>query len=265
MPIITLTTDFGLEDGFVGTMKGVILTICPSAQLVDLTHSIPPQNIFAGALALWRAFPYFPAATVHLAVVDPGVGTRRRPIAVRLGEQYLVGPDNGLFTPLYEEAEAKGWPLEIVHLTNQRYFLPQVSRTFHGRDIFSPVAAHLAQGVPLAEFGPFVSDPVRLPLPKPERQPWGWRARIIGIDHFGNLATNVSRTMLGSSQEILVRLGRFEIRGLSATYGERAPGELIALMDSEDRLEIAVVNGSAAQFTGAQVGDEVEVYCCHSL
>ncbi|MCX7609014.1 MAG: SAM-dependent chlorinase/fluorinase [Anaerolineales bacterium] len=260
MPIITLTTDFGLKDSFVGTMKGVILSICPTAQLVDLTHEIPPQNILAGGLALWRAFPYFPAGTVHIAVVDPGVGTSRRPLAVRLGGQYLVGPDNGLFTSLYEEAEGRGWSIEIVHLTNKSYFLPEISRTFHGRDIFSPVAAHLANGVPLTEFGPPVPDPVRLSLPKPERLPYGWRAQVIGVDHFGNLTTNLPAAVLFAPKQTIVRLGRFEIRGVSATYGEHAPGELIALIDSENRLEIALVNGNAAQFTGAHIGDEVEVF-----
>ena len=151
MPTLTLTTDFGIKDGFVGTMKGVIWSICPAVQIADISHTIAPQNVLEGAFALWRAYSFFPAGSVHVAVIDPGVGTQRRPMAARMGANYFVGPDNGLFTPIYEDAEKKGWPLEIVHLTNGKYFLPEVSRTFHGRDIFAPVGAALAKGVPLAE------------------------------------------------------------------------------------------------------------------
>src|SRR5512136_277510 len=154
MPTLTLTTDFGFKDGFVGTLKGVIWSICPTAQIADISHAIAPQNVLEGALVLCRAYPFFPPGSVHVAVVDPGVGTRRRPMAARLGEHFFVGPDNGLFTPAYEAAEKKGWPLDLVHLTNEKFFLAQVSRTFHGRDIFAPVAAHLANGVPLADLGP---------------------------------------------------------------------------------------------------------------
>jgi S-adenosylmethionine hydrolase len=258
-PIITLTTDFGQEDGFVGTMKGVILSICPQACLVDISHAIPPQNILAGALMLGDVLRFFPHGTVHLAVVDPGVGTARRPLAARLGGWHLVGPDNGLFTPLYEQAEANGWPLEIVHLTNKRYFLPEVSRTFHGRDLFAPVAAHLACGVPLTDLGPALNDPARLSLPRPERTPVGWRAHIISVDHFGNLATDLPGNWLAEPGRVLVRVGGFEVRGVQSAYGERPPGSLIALIDSRGRLEVGVVNGSAAARTGASLGDVVEV------
>ena len=169
MPILTLTTDFGTKDGFVGTLKGVIWSICPAAQIADISHEISPQNVLAGAFALWRAYPFFTEGTVHVAVVDPGVGTSRRPIAARLGGHTFVGPDNGLFTPMLDNAEKKGWRLEIVHLTNEKYFLPDVSRTFHGRDIFAPVAAHLANGVPLADLGSAITDQVRLYMAKPEK------------------------------------------------------------------------------------------------
>lgn len=258
-PVVTLTTDFGLEDGYVGAMKGVILGICPPARLVDISHAIPPQNVLAGALTLAAAFRFFPAGTVHLAVVDPGVGTARRPMAARLGQFFFVGPDNGLFTPVYEEAEKNGWPMVFVHLTNEKYFLPDVSRTFHGRDLFAPAAAHLANGVPLADLGPALRDPVRLSLPKPERTAEGWRAHIIAIDHFGNLATDLPVAALDEPARVLVRLGGFEVGGVQAAYGERPPGSLIALTDSQGRLEIAVVEGSAAARTGARVGDAVEV------
>jgi S-adenosylmethionine hydrolase len=185
MPTITITTDFGTKDGFVGTLKGVIWGICPTAQIADITHEVAPQNILEGAFALWRAYPFFPSGTTHIAVVDPGVGTHRRPIALRIHGQTFVGPDNGLFTPMLEDAENNGWPVEIVHLTNEKYFLLDVSRTFHGRDIFSPVAAHIANGVPLAELGPTVNDPVRIPLPKPEKTSSGWLAHITVVDVFG--------------------------------------------------------------------------------
>lgn len=259
MPLITLTTDFGIKDGFVGTLKGVIWGICPNAQIADISHEIAPQNIIEGAYALWRAYPFFPSGTTHVAVVDPGVGSARRPIAIRLGRQIFVGPDNGLFTLMLEDAEKYGWIAEIVHLTNEKYWLPDVSRTFHGRDIFAPVAAHLANGVLLLDLGPAISDPVRIQLPKPEKTSTGWQAHIVGMDRFGNLATDLPVGWLKDRGNVRVQVGRFEIRGVAETYGSRSAGELVALADSEGRLELAVVNGSAAQVTGTQVGNIVEV------
>jgi S-adenosylmethionine hydrolase len=259
MPVITLTTDFGLKDGFVGTMKGVIWSICPPAQIADISHLIAPQNVLEGALVLWRAYPYFPAGTIHVAVVDPGVGTRRRPLAARLGTHFFVGPDNGLFTPVFEDAEKNGWPLEIVHLTNEKYFLAQVSRTFHGRDIFAPAAAHLANGVRLSDFGPVITDPLYLTMPKPERTRTGWRAHVTAVDGFGNLATDLPAAALAGQSQVIFHLGGREVRGLVSSYGQAQPGELVALVDSENFIELAVVNGNAAQVTGAHVGDVVEV------
>jgi S-adenosyl-L-methionine hydrolase (adenosine-forming) len=259
MPTLTLTTDFGLTDGFVGTLKGVIWSICPSAQIADISHLIPPQNVLAGAFALWRAYPFFPPGTVHMAVVDPGVGTLRRPIAAYIGSYYFIGPDNGLFTPMYEDAEKNDWPLEVIHLTNPDYFLPHVSRTFHGRDIFAQVAAHLASGVFLSDLGPPITDPIRLSMPRPEKTSTGWRAHITGIDIFGNLTTDLPAAVLSDSANVIFHLQGREIRGVVASYGHRGPGELVALVDSENYLELAIVNGSAAQVTGAQVGDVVDV------
>ena len=259
MTVITLTTDFGLQDGFVGTMKGVILGITPGAQLVDITHTIRPQGVLEGAFALQQACPYFPVGTVHLAIIDPGVGTERRPLALRLGGWFCVGPDNGLFTPLFEDAEKHNWPIEIIHLKNPRYWLQSVSCTFHGRDIFAPVAAHLAKGVPLAEFGTPVSDPLRLELPRPEATPHGWHAHIIGIDVFGNLTTDLAAADVIGHEGVIVRIGQCEIRGVAEFYGQRPRGELVALADSAGRLEVAVVNGSAAERTGARVGDTFDV------
>jgi S-adenosylmethionine hydrolase len=259
MPFLTLTTDFGNKDGFIGTLKGVIWSICPSAQIADISHEISPQNVLAGAFALWRAYPFFPEETVHVAVVDPGVGTSRRPIAAHLGTYTFVGPDNGLFTPMFEDAEKNGWRLETVHLKEAKYFRPEVSATFHGRDIFAPVAAHLANGVPLANLGPAILDPVRLSMPKPEKTTRGWLAHVTVIDIFGNCTTDLPAAVLTERERITFHLRGHEVRGLAASYGHEQPGELIALVDSENYVEIAVVNGSAALKLGAQVGELVEV------
>ena len=259
MPILTLTTDFGDKDGFVGTMKGVIWSICPAAQIADISHTVTPQNVLEGAIVLWRAYPFFPAGSVHVAVIDPGVGTSRRPMAAHLGVHYFVGPDNGLFTPMVEDAEKNGWPIEIVHLTNAKYFLAEVSHTFHGRDIFAPVGAALANGVPLAELGPAITDPVRLPMPKPEKTQTGWRAHVTVVDIFGNLTTDLAASELEGQESVLFRLLGRELRGLVDSYGLEQPGALVALVDSENFVEIAAVNGSAAKELGAQIGDTVEV------
>lgn len=259
MPVITLTTDFGLKDGFVGTLKGVIWSICPLAQIADISHEIAPQNVLEGAFTLWRAYPFFPPGTIHVAVVDPGVGTSRRPLAARLGGHTFVGPDNGLFTPMLEDAEKNGWPVEIVHLANEKYFLPGISRTFHGRDIFAPVAAHLANGVPLADLGPVITDLLRLSMPKPEKTADGWRIHITVIDIFGNCTTDLPAAALTDRERVTFHLGGREVRGLVESYGHKKPGELVALVDSENYVEIALVNGSAAKVLGARVGDIVEV------
>jgi S-adenosylmethionine hydrolase len=258
-PIITLTTDFGLKDGFVGTLKGVIWSICPSARIADISHAITPQNVLEAAYMLARAWLFFPPSTVHLAVVDPSVGTARRPLAACLGAHFFVGPDNGLFTPMFAEAEKNGWLCEIVHLTNEKYFLAEISRTFHGRDIFAPVAAHLANGIPLEHLGPAITDPVRLSMPQPEKTSTGWRAHVTGVDVFGNLTTDLPALAIAEHAHVTFQLGGWVVRGLVASYGQSQPGELIALLDSENYLELAIVNGSAAQMTGARVGDIVDV------
>ena len=258
MPVISLLTDFGNKDGFVGTMKGVIWGICPMAQIADISHEISPQNIREGAIALWRAAPYFPAGSVHIAVVDPGVGTHRRPMAAQLGSQFYVGPDNGLFTPLIEDARAKGEITRFVALENPAYRLQNVSQTFHGRDIFAPAGAHLAAGVTLDELGSAFTDPVLLPLTKAEKNAFGYTAHIALIDTFGNCTTDLPWTEV-AGRSLLIKVRDKVIRGLTPSYGHHQPGELIALVDSENYLEIAVVNGSAAAYLGAHVGDPVEV------
>lgn len=260
MNCISLMTDFGIKDGNVGVMKGVIWGINPSAQIADLSHMIAAQDILEAAFILGRSAPYFPAGSVHVVVVDPGVGTSRRPVAARLGSQYFVGPDNGVMTVLLEWAEQTGAVVEIVHLNRPRFWLAQVSDVFHGRDIFSPVAAHLAGGVPLSELGEPVYDPVRLELPRPRLVDGVWQAMVVHIDHFGNLSTNLTRQHLAAlGANVAVRLRGYEIRGLVRTFGERPAGELIGLYGSTGNLIISVVNASAQAAIHAQVGDRVEV------
>jgi S-adenosyl-L-methionine hydrolase (adenosine-forming) len=258
--IISLTTDFGQLNGFVGVMKGVIWGIVPEAHIADITHDIPPQNVRVGAYALWRVVPYFPPGSVHIAVVDPGVGTHRRPIGLRISEQFFIVPDNGLITPILEDGERAGHPIEIVHLNNPNYHLPEVSHTFHGRDIFSPTGAHLAKGLPLSELGDPISDPIRLEFPRPVKTVQGWEAHITIIDVFGNLTTDLPAKAIENVKGVTFRLKDQVIEGLVKSYGHREVGDLIALVDSENYIEISVVNGNAAVQTGAQIGDIVEVF-----
>ena len=262
MAFITLMTDFGIKDGNVGVMKGVIWGICPQAQISDLSHMIGPQNVREASLILLRSAPYFPKGTVHIVVVDPGVGTARRPMAARIGDWFYVGPDNGVITLLLERAEQQGWSAAFVQLDQTRYWLPDVSHVFHGRDIFSPVGAHLANGVALAALGSEFSDPVRLPFPAPTRIGNVWRGEVIHIDHFGNVASNIRVEHLGGElrhkERIQVKLKGVEIQGLVNTFGERAPGEVVALLGSTGNLIVSVVNGSAADQLRVKVGDGIE-------
>jgi len=263
VPVISLMTDFGIKDGNVGVMKGVIWGICPSAQIADLSHMIAAQNVREASLILARSAPYFPENSVHVVVVDPGVGTARRPMAAKIGNQYYVGPDNGTFTLLLEQAEKAGLACTFVHLNRPEFWLPKVSYVFHGRDIFSPVAAHIAAGNKLDELGSAIVDPVKLDLPKPQKTSSGWKGEIIHIDHFGNLASNIRIEDLGdalkSMDKIRVRLGGIEIKGLVNTFGERPVGELIALLGSTGNLIVSVVNGSAVERVTAVVGNTIEV------
>jgi S-adenosyl-L-methionine hydrolase (adenosine-forming) len=259
MSIITLITDFGLKDGNVGVMKGVIWKIAPEVQIADLSHLIAPQAVQEGALILSRSAPYFPPGTIHVAVVDPGVGTTRRPIAARLGGQFFVLPDNGLITLLLEQAETASDIVEFVHLDRPEYWLSIVSNVFHGRDIFAPCAAHLANGALLTELGTPIHNPQRLKFPIPTQIDHGLLGEVIHIDYFGNLSTSIRRQHLGEPAALSVRLAGVEILGLVQTFGERPPGELVALYGSTGYLIVSVVNGSAAQRLGVKVGDPVEV------
>jgi hypothetical protein len=252
-------TDFGLSDGFVGIMKGVIWTIAPDVHIADISHHIKPQDIFEGAYILGKCTPYFPAGSVHVAVIDPGVGTDRRPIAARLGESFFVGPDNGLITYLLSRCERQQETLQVVHLDRPHLWLTQVSRSFHGRDIFAPVAAHLVRGMPLTDLGTPIDDPLRLEIPQPLPLDRGWRGQIVHIDHFGNLETNLGRNHMLTFENAHIRFGDRIINGLSKTFGDCKPGQLLAYIDSSEHLSISEVNGSAEQRLNARVGDDVEV------
>jgi S-adenosylmethionine hydrolase len=259
MMVITLTTDFGTSDGNVGVMKGVIWGIAPDANIADVSHDIAPQNIHQAAFVLARHAFYFPENSVHIVVVDPGVGTQRRPIAAHIGSQRFVGPDNGVFTPIYQAAEKEGWPVKIIHTDKPEYWRDKISRVFHGRDIFSPVGAHLAAGVPLEKLGTPINDPVRIHLPSPKRTDNGIIGEVSHIDHFGNIHSNIHRDELADLGHVKVSLREVTINGLVQTFGERDPGELIALFSSTDDLIISEVNGDAGKRLNAKVGDEIKV------
>ena len=259
MSIMSLMTDFGTQDGFVGVMKGVIWGICPKVQIADISHSIQPQNVLQGAVMLWRVAPYFEADSVHVAVVDPGVGTKRRAMAAQLGDQLYVVPDNGLLTPLIMDAETDGLHMAFFDLDNSKYWLNQVSQTFHGRDIFAPVGAHLAAGVPLAELGTPMDDPVLLPWSRPKKTDFGWEAHITAIDVFGNIRTDLRADQVVDIEPVVVHILGREIDGLVDSYGHRQLGELVSLVDSEGYIEVAIVNGNAARALSAKAGDLVKV------
>jgi S-adenosylmethionine hydrolase len=255
-PIVTLTTDFGLRDPFVGIMKGVILGICPGAQLVDLTHEVPPQDVLQGCLALESAWRYFPAGSVHLAVVDPGVGSARRALAVRAAGHCFVAPDNGL---LSFALDAGG---EAVSVEAAAYRLPEISRTFHGRDVFAPAAAHLAAGVPLERLGPAVTDPVRIALPRARRLGAVIAGEVIGADGFGNLLTSVRAedvTGLPGCGELAVELDGRPLGAPVACYADGDDGAPRAIWGSSGRLEIFVRNADARRLLGGGVGTPVSV------
>jgi len=259
LTVLTLTTDFSTQDGNVGVMKGVIWGIAPGVQIADLTHQVAPQNIRQAAFILARQVFYFPPGTVHVVVVDPGVGTARRPIAAKIGSHFFVGPDNGVFSPLYLRGEKEGWPIKIVHTNRPEFWREEISHVFHGRDIFSPVGAHLASGVELSDLGDPIQDPVRIAWVKPQRQENSLVGEVVHIDHFGNLFISITAENLAGLEVIAVQLGDYRISGMSKTFGEKAPGELIALFSSTHDLLIAQVNGHAAKAIQAKVGDNVEV------
>jgi S-adenosylmethionine hydrolase len=258
LSVITLLTDFGNRDGYAGIMKGVIWSIAPQIQIADITHEIAPQNVLEGSLILGRCISYFPPGTVHVAVVDPGVGTSRHPIAVRLGLQYFVGPDNGLVTLWLENTSRD--EVKAVLVDKSQFWLPEISSTFHGRDIFAPVAAHLANGVTLEELGSPLEDLQLHDIPKPLPTTYGWQGQVIYIDRFGNCATNLGCKHLATSGKITLQIKHRKIHGMIKSYAERSPGEIVALLDSSGRIEIAAVNASAAQLIQIRVGNIVKIH-----
>ena len=280
MTIITLTTDFGASDGYVGVMKGVILGISPDATLVDISHDVLPQDVRGGAFVLKAASPYFPLGTIHVAVVDPGVGSERRILAVQTPRATFIGPDNGVLSWAIERESV----LTFIRVDQPAYWLDTVSSTFHGRDIFAPVAAHLACGVPIEHLGSAIDDPIRLPLPHPRHDACGTlHSEVIYIDHFGNLITGIevrpddrcagpaSCRIIdlpdGAPQLYLTSQSRVEISGqridsVARSYADVAPGDLLALAGSSGHLEVAVRNGNAAAALKAQIGAPVRVTLC---
>lgn len=259
--IITLTTDFGTSDAYVGIMKGVILGINPDVQVVDLTHAIPPQDIHDAALSIHAAHRYFPEGTIHTIVVDPGVGSDRQAVICQTDRAFFVCPDNGILTYLLHEIEnADGQSIKAVAIQNKAYYLPEVSNTFHGRDVFAPVAAHLSLGVPLANIGPPVDDLVQLPIPTHQVSGNTIIGQIVKIDRFGNAITNISESVLadiGATYEI--RVGSTRLMRLNRAYAESGIGKPLAIIGSFGVLEIAINGGSAEVSLGLKWGDVVEI------
>ncbi len=262
-PIITLTTDFGSNDHFVGTMKGVILDIVPDAEIVDICHAVQAFDVLDGALTISQAYSYFPSRTVHVVVIDPGVGTARRPIIASSDKYHFVAPDNGVLSLVYAREER----MHVRHITSQHYFLQPVSNTFHARDIFSPVAAWLAKEVDSQKFGDEVEDYVKFSAPKPKAVDANrLRGVVLKVDKFGNLITNITPqdapALFGAEvkdKAFKIVVGSREITEIRNSYAEGAPGEVIGLLGSMGFLEIAANRGAAAQLTGAGKGADVTI------
>jgi len=263
--VITLTTDFGLADSYVGAIKGVILSIAPDARLVDITHDVSPQNIHQAAYIVQTFYGYYPPGTIHMAIVDPGVGSERGAIALGTPSAIFVAPDNGVLTYVWRDSLARWGPeaCQVIELAERRFWLPQISSTFHGRDIFAPVAAHLARGAPLQALGPRRPRLLEADLEQPAvGRTGGLVGRIIQVDHFGNCNTNITPQHLeqaGLREHLVVQIIDQRIAGLRRIFADVPVGALIALIGSSDRLELAVRNGSAAQTLGVGIGDSVRV------
>lgn len=255
--IITLLTDFGQRDAFVGTMKGVILGICPAAKIVDVTHGIPRQNLSAAAFNLKNSYKFFPEGTIHVVVVDPGVGSQRRIVGVQADGHYFVAPDNGVLKYIF----AEGTVSEVISITNENYFLKPVSQTFHGRDIFSPVAAHLAKGVGLEKFGADIDDYEHGRVPEVRRSGHWLKGEVVYVDHFGNLVSNLAAAEVRSKSDrpVSVRIGDVVITGLVDSYARGEKDEPIALIGSSGYVEIAINLADASKRLDCTEGDEIMV------
>ena len=259
---IALMTDFGPRDPFVGIMKGVILGINSSATIVDLCHELKPGDVRAAAFALAMAFPYLPEGTIFTVVVDPGVGAGRRGIAAEIDGRVFVGPDNGLLSWVLKNQAVR----RAVKLENAEFFLSEVSDTFHGRDVFAPVAAHLSKGMPLETLGPAIEDLVTFPIPEVVVGDRSLQGEVVYIDLFGNLLTNITRREFEgwrkklSGETLKIHLGSVEIQGISRTYGDVPPGHIAAVFGSAGVLEVAVNGDDAAEMLGASIGSHVLIY-----
>jgi S-adenosyl-L-methionine hydrolase (adenosine-forming) len=260
-PVITLTTDFGTNDHFVGAMKGVILDIAPNAQIIDICHSVQAFDVLDGALTISQAYSYFPTRTVHVVVVDPGVGTARRPIIASSDKYHFVAPDNGVLSLVYAREER----MHVRHVTSQHYFLQPISNTFHARDIFSPVAAYLAKEVESQKFGDEVEDYVRFNAPRPKAlDQTRLRGVVLKVDRFGNLITNITpqdvpMLFADGAKRFKITVGTREVTEMHNAYAEGAPGEVFGVLGSMGFLEIAANRGAAAQLTGAGKGTDVTI------
>ena len=260
-PLITLTTDFGLNDHFVGTIKGVILDIAPESEIIDICHAVQAFDVLDGALTIAQAYSYFPNGTVHLVVVDPGVGTARRPILLSTGRHYFVAPDNGVLSLVYAREER----LQVRHIDAAHYYRQPVSNTFHARDIFSPVAAYLAKGVEVAKFGEEITDFVRFNAPKPKATDGKTlRGVVLKVDRFGNMITNftpqdVPALFQANPPAFKILVGKREITEIHANYAGGAPNEVFGILGSMGYLEIAANRAAAAQIIGSGKGSEVNI------
>ena len=259
-PIITLTTDFGMNDHLVGAMKGVILNIIPAARIVDINHNVTPFDILDGALTIANVYRFFPPRTIHVVVVDPGVGTERRPLLVSGEKQYFVAPDNGVLSMVYERESCI-----VRHISAEHYFLNPVSPTFHGRDVFAPTAAWLAKAFQTEAFGEEITDYVRFTMPKAKPAGTAVKGVVLRVDAFGNLMTNfttqdIPAAMVDSST-IKLAVNGTEIRRLVRTFAQGSAGEPIAVFGSAGYLEIAVNRGNAARTLGVNRGTEVTLDC----
>lgn len=252
--IITLTTDFGLSDPYVAMMKGVMLSINPQAKLIDISHQISAGSILQAGSLIHESYPYFPKGTIHVGVVDPGVGSRRRLIALNAEDHFFVGPDNGIFWPVIKNLSQ----VKIIQLTQARYFLHHISRTFHGREIFAPVAAHLSSGVKLEMFGDKITDPVSISLPEPRQKDGFLYGQVMRVDNFGNLISNIGGSELDhflQSSQPIIEVGRVVITKMSSIYADADEGEPLAQINSSDLLEIAVNMGRASEYIGVDAGE----------
>jgi S-adenosylmethionine hydrolase len=253
-PLITLLTDFGLKDHFAGVMKGVIASIAPAARVIDITHEVEPYAIAQARFLLAQSWPYFPKGTIHVAVVDPGVGSARRPILVQAHGQLFVGPDNGLFSDLLAVPGAK-----TRLIANRKLMLPAVSATFHGRDVFAPVAAYLALGVAASHAGPLIRDAIATSGRALQPSAYRWVGEVVHADRFGNLITNLPASCTEGNGGFVLKIGSHELRDVAASYSAMAPRTPALVAGSSGFLEIAVNQDSAAWLLGLGVGARVEV------